>query len=132
MRRLQTRRRNSNVLSKHNFDFILFENLSFAFQELTGIYTNNYDGSLNSKNGFPTFTTTIIANYIWKKEDKVALANLTDEDIKEIQHLSKEPNLTERVFIIINFFETLNIVVLYLIALRSLLALLRQFTATTM
>uniref|UniRef100_A0A915IPV2 DNA replication licensing factor MCM2 n=1 Tax=Romanomermis culicivorax TaxID=13658 RepID=A0A915IPV2_ROMCU len=64
--------------------------------ELTGIYTNNYDGSLNTKNGFPTFSTTILANYIWRKEDKVSLSNLTDEDMKEIQQLSKDPNLAER------------------------------------
>lgn len=66
--------------------------------ELTGIYTNNYDGSLNTKNGFPTFSTTIIANYIWRKEDKVSLANMTDEDMKEIQGLSKDPNVADRIF----------------------------------
>lgn len=66
--------------------------------ELTGIYTINYDASLNSKNGFPTFSTTILANYVWRKEDKVSLSNLTDEDMKEIQQLSKDPNLAERIF----------------------------------
>merc|ERR1719394_2956 len=30
--------------------------------ELTGVYTNNYDGSLNTAQGFPVFATVIMAN----------------------------------------------------------------------
>ena len=32
--------------------------------ELTGVYSNSYDSSLNTKNGFPIFATVIIANHI--------------------------------------------------------------------
>jgi DNA replicative helicase MCM subunit Mcm2 (Cdc46/Mcm family) len=32
--------------------------------ELTGIYSNQYDVSLNTKQGFPVFTTVIIANHV--------------------------------------------------------------------
>ncbi|XP_048244361.1 DNA replication licensing factor mcm2-like [Haliotis cracherodii] len=66
--------------------------------ELTGIYHNNYDGSLNTSNGFPVFATVIQANYITKKDDKMAAACLTDEDIKAIVALSKDERIGERIF----------------------------------
>ena len=50
------------------------------FQEVTGIYTNNFDGSLNYKQGFPVFQTIIHANHITNR-DKVASDQLTDEDM---------------------------------------------------
>uniref|UniRef100_A0A915PJC1 DNA replication licensing factor MCM2 n=1 Tax=Setaria digitata TaxID=48799 RepID=A0A915PJC1_9BILA len=65
--------------------------------ELTGIYTNNYDGSMNSKQGFPVFNTVIYANYISRK-DKIASDSLTDEDIQVIRQLSKDPQIAERIF----------------------------------
>ena len=67
------------------------------FQELTGIYHNNYDGSLNIANGFPVFATVIHANHISKRDDKMAVANLTDEDVKAILALSKDERIAERV-----------------------------------
>lgn len=66
--------------------------------ELTGIYHNNYDGSLNMSNGFPVFATVIQANYITKKDDKLAVSSLTDEDIKAIVQLSKDERIGERIF----------------------------------
>ncbi|KXI43342.1 UNVERIFIED_CONTAM: hypothetical protein ACS92_03345 [Bacillus cereus] len=36
--------------------------------EVTGIYKNSYDGTLNAKNGFPVFTTVIEANAIRRRE----------------------------------------------------------------
>lgn len=66
-------------------------------QELTGTYTNNYDGSLNTKNGFPIFSTVIIANHVSKKDDKLAVSNLTDEDIQAIHALAKDPTISDRV-----------------------------------
>ena len=67
------------------------------FQDLTGIYHNNYDGSLNVAHGFPVFATVIEANHITKQEDKLAITNLTDEDVKEIITLSKDPKIGDRV-----------------------------------
>uniref|UniRef100_A0AAZ3RME3 DNA replication licensing factor MCM2 n=1 Tax=Oncorhynchus tshawytscha TaxID=74940 RepID=A0AAZ3RME3_ONCTS len=67
-------------------------------QELTGIYNNNYDGSLNMANGFPVFATVIMANHIARRDNKVAVAELTDEDIKAIVALSKDERIGERVF----------------------------------
>ena len=65
--------------------------------EVTGIYTNNYDGSLNTDNGFPVFATVIIANHILVKDSKQVVSSLTDEDIATIQRLSKEPRIAERI-----------------------------------
>uniref|UniRef100_A0A6I8PI15 DNA replication licensing factor MCM2 n=1 Tax=Ornithorhynchus anatinus TaxID=9258 RepID=A0A6I8PI15_ORNAN len=67
-------------------------------EELTGIYHNNYDGSLNTANGFPVFATVILANHVAKKDDKVAVGELTDEDVKTIISLSKDEQIGEKVF----------------------------------
>ena len=64
---------------------------------MTGIYHNNYDGSLNTSNGFPVFATVIQANHIAKKDDKMAVAALTDEDVKALVQLSKDERIGERV-----------------------------------
>jgi len=65
--------------------------------EVTGIYRNNYDGSLNTSHGFPVFATVIEANYITKQDDKMAIANLTDEDVRDIIKLSKDQQIGDRV-----------------------------------
>lgn len=65
-------------------------------QELTGIYHNNYDGSLNTANGFPIFATVILANHVAKKDNKVAVGELTDEDVKMITSLSKDQQIGEK------------------------------------
>lgn len=67
------------------------------FQELTGIYHNNYDGSLNMANGFPVFATVILANHVARRDEGVAVAELTDEDVKAIAALSKDECIGERV-----------------------------------
>ena len=61
------------------------------------MYTNNYDGSLNIKQGFPCFATVILANHISKKDDKSALGELSDEDVNTILALSKQDNIAERI-----------------------------------
>lgn len=58
--------------------------------EVTGIYKNNFNISLNIKNGFPVFFTVIEAVYVDKNIGKV---ELTDEDIKEIRRFAKRPNV---------------------------------------
>jgi DNA replication licensing factor MCM2 len=65
--------------------------------EITGIYTNNYDGSLNTDNGFPVFATVIIANHVLVKDCKQVVSSLTDDDIASIQRLSKEPRIADRI-----------------------------------
>lgn len=83
----------------HIFSLIInLKYLSELFiQEVTGIYTNNFDLSLNTKNGFPVFATVVEANYITKKQDLFSAYKLTDEDKLEIEKLSKDPRIAERV-----------------------------------
>ncbi|KAL3315604.1 MCM DNA helicase complex subunit [Cichlidogyrus casuarinus] len=66
--------------------------------ELTGIYTHDYDGSLNTQQGFPVFATVIIANNVIKKDEKIAVNTLTDEDIKTIMRLSKDERIADKIF----------------------------------
>lgn len=74
-------------------DSVLF----YVTQEVTGIYTNNFDLALNTKNGFPVFATVVEANYVAKKQDLFSAYKLTQEDKEEIEKLSKDPRIGERV-----------------------------------
>lgn len=66
--------------------------------ELTGIYSNSYDGSLNIANGFPVFSTVITANYIQKKDNWTSVSSsLTEDELKEIVRLSKDVNISKRI-----------------------------------
>ncbi|GKB60920.1 DNA replication licensing factor MCM2 [Tanacetum coccineum] len=59
--------------------------------EVIGIYTNNFDLSLNTKNGFPVFTTVIEENYVTKKQDLFSAYKLTQDDKEDIKKLFKDP-----------------------------------------
>ncbi|KAI3969797.1 hypothetical protein MKW92_015873 [Papaver armeniacum] len=65
--------------------------------EVTGVYTNNFDLSLNTKNGFPVFATVVEANYVTKKQDLFSAYKLTQEDKDEIEKLAKDPRIGERI-----------------------------------
>merc|ERR1712025_207736 len=65
--------------------------------ELTGVYSNSYDSSLNTKNGFPIFATVIIANHIVRNDQKSETERMTDDDIKAITLLSKDERIGERI-----------------------------------
>lgn len=65
--------------------------------DITGIYTNNYDGSLNTEQGFPVFSTVIFVNHLVVKDCKHIVQSLTDEDVKEITKLSRDPRIAERI-----------------------------------
>lgn len=66
--------------------------------DLTGVYTNSYDGSLNIATGFPVFSTVIQANNIVRKQDWTSISQtLTDADVHQIINLSKDPNVVERI-----------------------------------
>jgi len=64
---------------------------------VTGIYKNNFDASLNTKNGFPVFATVIEANHVSKKDDIYSPFRLTEEDEEKIKALSKEPGLIQKI-----------------------------------
>lgn len=53
--------------------------------------------SLNTKNGFPVFATVVEANHVTKKQDLFSAYKLTQEDKEEIEKLSKDPRIGERV-----------------------------------
>ncbi|KAJ3175281.1 MCM DNA helicase complex subunit [Geranomyces variabilis] len=65
--------------------------------EITGVYRNNFDVSLNTRNGFPVFATIIEANHISKKEDAFASFRLTEDDQKDIRGLAKDPKILHRI-----------------------------------
>ncbi|KAL9691271.1 hypothetical protein QQ045_011691 [Rhodiola kirilowii] len=65
--------------------------------EVTGIYTNNFDLSLNTKHGFPVFATVVEANYVTKKQDLFSAYKLTQEDKDEIEKLARDPRIGERI-----------------------------------
>ena len=66
-------------------------------QEVTGVYRNNFDASLNSKNGFPVFSTIIEANHVNKKEDLFAAFRLTEEDEREMRNLARDSRIRKRI-----------------------------------
>ncbi|ORY73673.1 DNA replication licensing factor MCM2 [Protomyces lactucae-debilis] len=65
--------------------------------EITGIYRNQFDASLNSKNGFPVFSTIIEANHVNKAHDQFAAFRLSEQDEKGIRALSKDPQIIQRI-----------------------------------
>ncbi|CAG8639685.1 3368_t:CDS:2, partial [Racocetra persica] len=64
--------------------------------EVTGVYRNNFDVSLNIKNGFPVFATVIEANYISKKEDLFTSYQLTEDDKRIIQDLAADDKISRK------------------------------------
>ncbi|GJV66255.1 DNA replication licensing factor MCM2 [Tanacetum coccineum] len=67
------------------------DELTRSHKEVIGIYTNNFDLSLNTKNDFPIFATVIEENYVTKKQDLFSAYKLTQEDTEDIEKLSKDP-----------------------------------------
>ncbi|XP_019880539.1 DNA replication licensing factor Mcm2 [Aethina tumida] len=65
--------------------------------DVTGIYTNSYDGSLNTDNGFPVFSTVIFANHLVVKDCKQIVQSLTDDDINAIIKMSKDHRISDRI-----------------------------------
>lgn len=64
--------------------------------DVTGVYLNSFDAFLNTKHGFPVFTTMIEANYLAKPRE-IEQENLTEEDLKAIQDLAKDPMVGKRI-----------------------------------
>ncbi|XP_017782479.1 PREDICTED: DNA replication licensing factor Mcm2 [Nicrophorus vespilloides] len=65
--------------------------------DVTGVYTNNYDGSLNTEQGFPVFSTVIFANHLVVKDCKQIVQSLTDDDINAIVKMSKDHRIADRI-----------------------------------
>ena len=65
--------------------------------EITGVYTHNFDASLNTRQGFPVFATVVEANFVQKRQDAMAIYQLTEDDKLKIAELSRDPNIADRV-----------------------------------
>eukprot|EP00466_Bigelowiella_natans_P003818 jgi/Bigna1/131364/aug1.14_g6072 len=65
--------------------------------EVTGVFESNYDASLNSQQGFPVFHTVIKANHVKKNQGKMS-DSISDDDIKAIRKLSKNPIISQMIF----------------------------------
>lgn len=65
--------------------------------EVTGIYKNKFDRSLNTKQGFPVFRTLIEANHIYKRDDIYDNFNITEEDEILIKNLAKDSRIGEKI-----------------------------------
>ena len=65
--------------------------------EVTGVFTTNFEGGLNTRTGFPVFSTHIVANHLLRKGDRFATQALTDEDKEEIRRLSRDPRICQRI-----------------------------------
>ncbi|KAF7493453.1 DNA replication licensing factor mcm2 [Sarcoptes scabiei] len=65
--------------------------------EITGVYSNSYDGSLNIANGFPVFSTVVLGNHVLRKDNWAAVISITDDDISEILKLSKDYRIADRI-----------------------------------
>lgn len=65
--------------------------------EVTGIYRNNYDVQLNSKNGFPVFATVLEANHVVKSHDELAGFRMTDADEAAIRALARDGDVVARI-----------------------------------
>lgn len=65
--------------------------------DITGIYTNSYDGSLNTEQGFPVFSTVLLANHLFVKDAKEVVDSLSEEDISAILKLSQDHRIADRI-----------------------------------
>ena len=52
--------------------------------DLTGRYTNNFDITLNTMNGFPVFGTVIEANNVILRKDVMGNQVLSQEDVQSV------------------------------------------------
>ncbi|RKP13512.1 MCM2/3/5 family-domain-containing protein [Piptocephalis cylindrospora] len=79
--------------------------------EVTGVYRNNYDATLNARQGFPVFATVIEANSVRTHRASEDIEGggmdgareegdrgyLSEEDIRQIRSLSRDPRIFERI-----------------------------------
>ena len=64
--------------------------------DVTGIYRNNFDPLLNSRQGFPVFTTVLHANNVIRRTTELGVFRLPDDERQRIIELSKSPNIRRK------------------------------------
>jgi len=55
-----------------------------------------FDPNIDTSLGFPVFDTVLEANYVLSEKNDFSFKDLTEEDIKMIWDLSKQPNIVQR------------------------------------
>lgn len=66
--------------------------------DLTGRFTNNFDTSLNTQQGFPVFSTVIEANSLLARRDAAGSLVLSSEDETQIKALAASGDFERRFF----------------------------------
>lgn len=95
-------------LPRHKEVIMLWDLIDYARPgeevEVTGVYRNNFSYHLNSKNGFPVFSTMIEANWIvpvgsssTSSGSRGGSSRLTEEDERECRKLSEDPMIGQRI-----------------------------------
>ncbi|EAN79749.1 minichromosome maintenance (MCM) complex subunit, putative [Trypanosoma brucei brucei TREU927] len=64
--------------------------------DVTGIYRNNFDPLLNSRQGFPVFTTLLHANNVVRRTAEVDSFRLPDDERVRIMDLAKHPRVKRK------------------------------------
>lgn len=64
--------------------------------DITGIYRNNFDPLLNSRQGFPVFTTVLHANNVIRRTTEIGTFRLPDDEKNRIVKLSKHPDIKKK------------------------------------
>mmetsp|Transcript_15174 Transcript_15174/g.45748 ORF Transcript_15174/g.45748 Transcript_15174/m.45748 type:complete len:886 (-) Transcript_15174:420-3077(-) len=65
--------------------------------QVTGVYMNTFDATLNVKQGFPVFSTHVEANHVQKTEDVYAAYKLTDEDNQKIHQMAADKRIGQKI-----------------------------------
>lgn len=64
--------------------------------DVTGIYRNHFDPLLNSRQGFPVFTTVLQANNVIRRTSELGSFRLPDDERHRIVELSQHPNIKRK------------------------------------
>ncbi|GJW70008.1 hypothetical protein Tco_0126925 [Tanacetum coccineum] len=68
-------------------------------QEITGIYTKNYDFPLAAEHEFSAYTKVFEANYVANKQERLFTYLLNDSVKEQVLHMSKDPQINTKQFI---------------------------------
>eukprot|EP00796_Vickermania_ingenoplastis_P008331 gene8333-5840_t len=64
--------------------------------DVTGIYRNHFDPLLNSRQGFPVFTTVLQANNVLRRTTELGTFRLPDYERQRVLEMSKHPNIKRK------------------------------------
>lgn len=71
-------------------------------QEITGIYTKNYDLPLAAESEFCAYARVFEANYVASKQERLFPYLLNNTVKEQVLHMSKDPQIKEKVCFCIN------------------------------